>query len=232
MKTQNNSNLTLSEALNLVVGNIVKQTINNQTTVSNDSYNINNSTPLNISKKNIMGTVTSNSEESSFVTLDDDSVIEVKEYVQDGIVQTPKIGSRVLIGFDNENDPFFLRVYDPFIISIRTIDGEGIVLQTDNTQDRIITTITIVNDTVRLNGGEYGGLIKIQELTDQLNKLTTDFNNLVNLFNNHIHVTTATIGATPTPGIISPTSTKGQQTSTFNIEDYENKTVVHGPNNE
>lgn len=232
MKTQNNSNLTLSEALNLVVGNIVKQTINNQTTVSNDSYNVNNSTPLNISKKNIMGTVTSFGDESSFVKLDDESVIEVKEYIQDGIVQSPRVDSRVLIGYDNENDPFYIRVYDPFYIGISTIDGNGIFLQTDNTQDRIITTITLENDTVRLNGGEFGGLIKIQELTDKLNKLTQDFNNLVNLFNNHTHITTATVGATPTPGVITPTSTKGQQTSSFNKDDYENKTVVHGPNNE
>ena len=72
-------------------------------------------------------------------------------------------------------------------------------------------------DSITINGGDLGGLPKIQELTNKLNAL-------VSVFNSHTHITTATIGATPTPGTIAATQTQASQ---FNKSDYEDDKIKH-----
>lgn len=58
-------------------------------------------------------------------------------------------------------------------------------------------------------GGDVGNLTRYQELKSGFDQLKTDFNSLVTAYNSHVHITTATIGATPTPGTISPTISVG-----------------------
>lgn len=54
---------------------------------------------------------------------------------------------------------------------------------------------------VEFNGGVFGGLVKVIELTTKLNNLENAFNNLVTLFNAHVHtgVTTGVGSSGPTP---------------------------------
>ena len=66
--------------------------------------------------------------------------------------------------------------------------------------------VYVAKDGVRLNGTEYGGLIKIQELTDKLNEF-------IALYNAHTH------GLTPDPSVSAPVFLK---------TDYENTKVQHG----
>lgn len=77
-------------------------------------------------------------------------------------------------------------------------------------------------DSITINGGELGGLIKIKELTDKLNAL-------VDQFNNHTH--TLPPGAVVTPAgpnanpITVPAITS--KANNFNAEDYEDELITH-----
>ena len=78
-------------------------------------------------------------------------------------------------------------------------------------------TLLINKDGFVLNGGDFGGLIKIQELTNKLNEL-------VKAFNAHTH-TVATQGtAAAQSGTAAPVTSQAQ---TFSESDYEDKKVKH-----
>lgn len=80
---------------------------------------------------------------------------------------------------------------------------------------------------VEFNGGENGGHVKVKELTEKLNALKETVNDLVQKFNSHTHITTATVGATPTPGTIAATTTTAQLASAFNKSDFEDTKITH-----
>lgn len=77
-------------------------------------------------------------------------------------------------------------------------------------------------DKIILRNEDFGGLVKVEELTEKLNNLENKVNSLVNMYNLHIHPTTSgTISATvsqvdPTPLTIT--------TATI----LENQNVKHG----
>ncbi len=121
-----------------------------------------------------------------------------------GILIIPETDSYVIIGYHGENEAYIIKTSKVKRVEIIT-SGE-----------------------VLLNGDEFEGLIKINELTSKLNSLVTDFNGFVAKFNAHIHITTATVSASPVPGVISPTTTPATNTGNFNKGDYENETVKHG----
>lgn len=75
-------------------------------------------------------------------------------------------------------------------------------------------------DTITINGGEFGGLVKIEDLTNKLNALVAKFNN-----HTHSGVVTAVVGqATGTIGASgAPVSTA----SDFNKSDYEDEKIKH-----
>jgi hypothetical protein len=74
-------------------------------------------------------------------------------------------------------------------------------------------------------GGEFGGLVKVVELTEKLNNLENKVNEIINTFETHTHNVTA-VGA-PT----SPTSTPVAGTLTPSTRDeIENINVKHGEN--
>lgn len=61
---------------------------------------------------------------------------------------------------------------------------------------------------VQLNGNTNFA-VKYTELKTAFDLLKTELNSLITMYNTHIHITTATIGATATPGVISPTVSQG-----------------------
>jgi hypothetical protein len=87
------------------------------------------------------------------------------------------------------------------------------------------TSMKLSKNGVIFNGGELGGMVAIEKLTAKLNALKDTLNNLVTAFNSHIHTTTATTGASTTPGIISPITTQAQSAEAFSKTDYENEKV-------
>ena len=64
--------------------------------------------------------------------------------------------------------------------------------------------------------GDADNMVRFSELETAYNQLKDDFDALVQTFNTHIHTTTATIGSSATPGVISAPTTQGQ-TSTGDI---------------
>jgi len=76
-------------------------------------------------------------------------------------------------------------------------------------------------------GGEFGGLVKVVELTQKLNDLENKVNEIITTFVTHTHPVIST-GA-PT----SPTSTPISGNLTISQrEDIENINVKHGKNGE
>lgn len=62
-------------------------------------------------------------------------------------------------------------------------------------------------------GGDADHMVRYSKLEEAFNELKQDFNNLVSTFNSHIHTTTATIGSSATPGVISSPTSSGQSSS-------------------
>jgi len=65
--------------------------------------------------------------------------------------------------------------------------------------------IHILSDGTIEIGGNADNMVRYSKLEDAFNELKADFNDLVSKYNSHIHITTATVGATAVPGVISPT---------------------------
>lgn len=80
-----------------------------------------------------------------------------------------------------------------------------------------------------INGDEFGSMIKIEELVQKVNRLENKLNDLVAKYNAHIHITTATVGASATPGTIAPTTTTETPISPLTaVSDLENPKIKHG----
>ena len=72
-------------------------------------------------------------------------------------------------------------------------------------------------DTITINGGDFGGLVKIQELTNKLNTL-------VQAFNTHTHTVATTGTAAAQTGTATAIATQAQP---FSKSDYEDTKIKH-----
>lgn len=138
------------------------------------------------------------------------SVVDDSEYK---CVQFPAIDSAVLYALIEADET------NAFVLSISELESIYI-----NVKD---TTILIDQDGVVINGGENLGIIKIEKLEEKLNSLVDEINAIKDAFNGHIHTTTATIGASPTVGVIAPTTSQAQAASSFDKSYFENELVQH-----
>lgn len=82
-------------------------------------------------------------------------------------------------------------------------------------------------DTITVNGGELGGLVKIVELTDKLNALKDTVNSLVQAYNTHTHQVATTGTAAAQSGTAAPVTATAQQASAFVKDDYEDIKIKH-----
>lgn len=213
MKPIKNSNLTLEQALTTVVSTIVNQQLKNDDVLTDSS--------LNVKKKSEEAVVQSNSQDAlgNWITtvapVGDGKVVQVISGYSNGITFLPAVGSIVVLDYVDNNN-----------VRINYTSGiEHIELSSDGML--ILDSIDEINITSRkqivMSGGysDYnGGLIKIRELTEKLNKLVDEVNALKDKFNNHIHTITA-------PLLIAPTPTKATAATKFNKDDYENMGVIH-----
>jgi len=65
------------------------------------------------------------------------------------------------------------------------------------------------NDTVWEINGNADFAVRFGALETAYNQLKSDFDTFVTTYNSHIHITTATVGPTAVPGVISPTVSTG-----------------------
>jgi len=141
---------------------------------------------------------------------------------KNNLIIKPRVGSVVLICDKTGGDMAWMNVvaYSE-IASITGVIDEDVTL-------KIKGNVKIeCEETIELNGGNNGGLVKIKELTDELNGLKDALNNFISNYNSHIHVTTATVGAGPSAGVISATVAQATSASSFNRSDYENDKIKH-----
>jgi len=94
--------------------------------------------------------------------------------------------------------------------STLTIDTDGKVSL--NSEDDITLTatgnfVTSAAETVVQDGTDYA--VQFTAMKAAFDQLKNELNALVTAYNAHIHITTATVGASATPGVIAPTTSTG-----------------------
>lgn len=113
-------------------------------------------------------------------------------------------------------------IFDPGLYPI-AVDGDNGKLPVPIATDRIslrtragTTEVSVLDDgsiaikgteTVMHDGTDWA--VQFTEMKSAFDTLKSDFNSLVTAYNAHIHITTATVGASPTPGVIAPTTSTG-----------------------
>lgn len=130
-----------------------------------------------------------------------------------------------------------------FDVRLVSNDGDGVlIIPTESTPEMPnVVGICMINevegfvalhgqiDSIQFGDGSFDGLIKIADLVTKLNNLENIVTSLVTNFNAHVHITTATIGAGPTPGVISATTSTESGSITNTVKaDIENPNITHG----
>lgn len=147
-----------------------------------------------------------------------------------GVVLFPRKGSYVAVAMlSGYAAGVVVLTEDVESIEVNINDGTKLVITEDGMSLNVKDGITLdINDSAAVfNGGDLGGMIKIKELTDKLNGLKDTVNDLINKYNAHVHITTATVGASGTPGVLQATTSIAQAAKPFNKSDYEDETVKH-----
>ena len=75
------------------------------------------------------------------------------------------------------------------------------------------STINLREDGIIEINGDSDYMVRFSELESAFNTLKSDLNSFILTYNSHIHITTATIGASATPGVIAPTTSAGTSSS-------------------
>jgi len=125
----------------------------------------------------------------------------------DGLICYPEIGSTVRVAVTNKGEKYVLQFSD--LQKLRITIGES--------------ELTVVDGTIYLGDGSYGGLVKVNDLISKLNNLENKVNDLLNTFNLHTHVASA-FGSPTTP---PPTPVIGLLTPTI-VSDLENNAIKQG----
>lgn len=86
---------------------------------------------------------------------------------------------------------------------------------------------------VVLLGGEHGGLVRIADLVDRLNKIEEKVNDLIGKFNDHVqayntHTHPVTAVGSPTGPTTATAQTESGTLTLTKREDMENEQVTHG----
>jgi len=137
-------------------------------------------------------------------TEDDD--IQTLELFQNGMDYVPLQGARVWIDWLPEGDAYrIITAIQDFQVS--TVEpGERRVYALNDDNEKTAQIYYKKTGELGLNEGE-DFVVRYSELKLAFDELKADFNALVDMVSGHIHATTATVGASATPGVISaPTS--------------------------
>lgn len=148
------------------------------------------------------------------------------QFVGASIFIVPAVGSSILACINHNLSVGFViscsLIESAEIVIDKTaavIDADGLRINTDQISAHFNKTDII------FNGGDLNGLIIIQKLTDKLNELKDTVNDLITKYNGHIHATTATVGASATPGVLTATQSTASPAKAFNKADYENTKI-------
>lgn len=135
-----------------------------------------------------------------------------------GIVFVPKKGSKVLVERLGGSNELYVSLYSS-LTKIKSNIGEFSLSITEDGIDLESKKITI-------NGGDNGGLIKIEELTDKINALVDKFNNHTHMLSIGSVNVTGSPSAQTNPAPISVPAIMSKATK-LSKSDYENKDIKH-----
>lgn len=108
------------------------------------------------------------------------------------------------------------------------VGSSVLVALIDNDKANLCVVHTAEVDKIELNGNQYKGLVKVDDLVDKLNALENRFNNILTAFNSHTHIATIPVLNTPTPTAVPvPVLTDAPIVPTLATE-LTNDTVTHG----
>lgn len=146
----------------------------------------------------------------------EDISLSTLQGVDASVILYPTINTTVVLGlpYKQPENAFVLAFGLVDSISIKTapyscvFSKENISLSCENGASMLMQ-----DGNITMNGGDLGGLVVIQKLTDRLNKLQQELTNFKNAYNSHKNGTYPL--ATPFIGSFS----------TFANDDYENKNV-------
>lgn len=156
--------------------------------------------------------------------------LQANQSAEMGVVYFPKVGSHVVVSFLNpaaavvvltdEIEKIILKLGAENPVELEAVDG-SVKLKIGTTSAEIIK-----DKKITFNGGENGGLVIIQKLTDKINAL-------VDAFNNHTHtLATGAVGvegsatkqANIAPITVPAISSKATKLSK---SDYEDTNIKH-----
>lgn len=144
-----------------------------------------------------------------------------------GFCLFPEKGSFVVVGFVADGAAGVVLLTEKIESAEIVIGDTSAVMDADGLRIKTEKMSADINrENIIFNGGDLGGLVVIQKLTDKLNELKDTVNDLITKYNEHIHVTTATVGTGPV-GVLSPTTSTATPAQPFNKSDYENEKVKH-----
>jgi hypothetical protein len=114
------------------------------------------------------------------------------------------------------------------------IDGDGIytIIQYGKIDKLVVkigstTELEVTDGNIVMNGGSYGGLVKVSELVDKIKSIENLLNSLINKFNAHTHPYLPGPGPTPSPTSVTATPETGSISPVTAIADIENQHVKH-----
>lgn len=121
-----------------------------------------------------------------------------------GVIIVPKVGSSVIVSpLGRKSSGYYVCQWSEVEeILMKTSNGAQILFKNDST--------------LKLNGDNLGGLVKVQGLLARLNDVEQKLNALITLYNSHTH------GSQPIPAPLA------QPVTATVITDLENQKVSHG----
>lgn len=112
-------------------------------------------------------------------------------------------------------------------ILITPAAGSSVIVGRISESDELFIEMFSKVETIIIDGGDFGGLIKIQELTNKLNALVKTVNNHITNYNGHTHIVNTTGSAAAQTGTAAAVITQAQQAEEFKASDYENEKIKH-----
>lgn len=226
MKQVKHCQKTLAEVLQDTVVAIIQQT-----SIKNDSGSSANA--LGVKKEGNFAKVNNVFTDQSQITVNCTTIntnetisITISYY---SVTEVPDIDSIIMIDYDLDDNPYISKVDDLDYLNINS--RRFINLAAGELNDELIY-LSMLKDKINLGDTSFGGLIKIQELTDKLNKLVDTVTDINKRLGEHKHTYNAypavpTSSSAPEQAPLTP-YIPVPDPSEFDKADYENEYVVHG----
>ena len=145
-----------------------------------------------------------------------------------GVVTFPKVGSYVVVGFVADGAAGVVLLTDEVESVEVVISGDTARISADKNGVRVLmgddTSAELTKEGIILNGGSFGGTVKVEQLTEHINAIERDINDLKNVFSGWVAVPQDG-GAALSAAAAAWSATPLELTQRG---DYENEKVKHG----